>query len=58
MFLSFPFFQTVSCTFMYISFSSDRLFKTESEQLIVHWILWRYVVVQSGGGFYVLYIIE
>ena len=58
MFLSFPSTQTVSCTFMYISFFPDRLFKTESEQLIVHWILWRYVIVQSERGLYVLYIFE
>ena len=49
--------QTVSLNVKYILFNPDRLFKTESEQLIVHWILWRYVVVQSDGGFYVLYII-
>lgn len=50
------FFQTVSCTLMYISFSPDRLFKTDGEQLIVHWFLWWYVIIMPGCSGYVLYI--
>ena len=55
---TFPFFQTVSLNVKYILFNPDRLFKTESEQLIVHWILWRYVIIMPGFSDYVLYIFE
>lgn len=48
--------QTVSCYVFYIPFNPDRLFKTESEQLIVHWILWRYEIIMPGFSDYVLYI--
>ena len=49
--------QTVYLNVKYIPFNPDRLFKTDSDLSFFHWILWRYVVVQSGGEFYVLYII-
>ena len=55
---TFPLFQTVSLNVKYILFNPDRLFKTESEQLIVHWILWRYVIIMPGFSDYVLYIFE
>lgn len=58
MFYSFPSTQTVSCTFMYISFFSDRLFKTECNFTFHHWILWRYETITSGCSDYVLYIFE
>ena len=55
---TFPSTQTVSCTVSYIILNPDRLFETDSDLSFFHWILWRYVVVQSDGGFYVLYIIK
>ena len=58
MFLTSSSTQTDSCTFPYIPFNPDRLFETDSDLSFFHWILWRYVVVQSDGGFYVLYIFE
>ena len=57
MFLTSSSTQTDSCTFPYIPFNPDRLFETDSDLSFFHWILWRYVVVQSDGGFYVMYII-
>lgn len=51
------FFQTVYLNVKYILFNPDHLFETDSDLSFFHWILWRYVVVQSDGGFYVLYII-
>ncbi|MBP3205441.1 MAG: hypothetical protein J6M66_08465 [Lachnospiraceae bacterium] len=58
MFLSFPFFQTVYLNVKYILFNPDRLFETDGEQLIVHWILWRYVIIMPGLPDYVLYIFD